>query len=77
MKLPRDISGEHLIHILERHGYIKVRQTGSHVRLVHGGPSRHAISVPMHSFIKVGTLEVILKDVCRYLGIAIEEIERE
>jgi predicted RNA binding protein YcfA (HicA-like mRNA interferase family) len=77
VKLPRDISGEHLIHILERHGFRKVRQTGSHVRLVHDGPVSHAITVPMHPFIKVGTLEVILKDVCGYLGITIEQIESE
>jgi predicted RNA binding protein YcfA (HicA-like mRNA interferase family) len=77
VKLPRDISGEHLIRMLEKLGYRKAHQTGSHVRLVHEGPSRHMVTVPMHSFIKVGTLEVIFKDVGKYLGITIEEIEEE
>lgn len=35
MKLPRDISGDELIKILQGHGYQTVRQTGSHVRMQH------------------------------------------
>jgi predicted RNA binding protein YcfA (HicA-like mRNA interferase family) len=46
MRLPRDISGEELSALLQRHGYQITRQTGSHMRLttLHGG--EHHITIP-------------------------------
>jgi predicted RNA binding protein YcfA (HicA-like mRNA interferase family) len=41
MKLPRGVSGDGLIRALERFGYAKTRQKGSHVKLRHDGPPVH------------------------------------
>ena len=62
MRLPRDIDSEQLVKALGRLGYRVVRQTGSHIRLQCEDPS-HAITVPEHRPIKVGTLSAILADV--------------
>ncbi len=35
MKLPRDVSADRLVRVLENLGYEAVRQKGSHVRLKH------------------------------------------
>ncbi|GAB1392554.1 hypothetical protein MASR1M60_07170 [Rhodocyclaceae bacterium] len=56
-KLPR-ISGAEAIRALERLGFIRVRQSGSHVILRCG--SKGCV-VPLHSEIKVGTLAGILR----------------
>ncbi|MBS3780338.1 MAG: type II toxin-antitoxin system HicA family toxin [Desulfovermiculus sp.] len=57
MRLPRDISGDELIQILQRFGYDPVRQTGSHVRLSCAiGENLHHITIPRHKTLKVGTL---------------------
>ena len=62
MKLPRDIDGEQLVKALARLGYRVVRQSGSHIRLQCDDPA-HAITVPDHRPIKLGTLSAILLDV--------------
>jgi predicted RNA binding protein YcfA (HicA-like mRNA interferase family) len=57
MKVPRNITGSDLISYLLSIGYRKVRQSGSHVQLeidLHQGT--HAITVPLHDPVKVGTL---------------------
>jgi len=65
MKVPRDIDASELIALLKRYGYIIVRQTGSHIRLSKNVNSiEHAITVPNHRPIKIGTLQSIAKDVC-------------
>jgi len=49
VKFPRDISGEELARILERHGYKITRQTGSHIRLtstIKG--TEHHVTIPRH-----------------------------
>jgi predicted RNA binding protein YcfA (HicA-like mRNA interferase family) len=74
MKLPRDLSGEHLIVILSRFGFERVHQTGSHVRLVRKNTHEHHITVPMSTPMRIGTLEHILKDISKDLGISIEDI---
>ena len=63
MKLPRNMDAPKLIRSLQRLGYTVERQTGSHVRLRCDIPSAHALTIPNHSPIKVGTLAAILKDV--------------
>ena len=56
-KLPRT-SGAAIVKALERLGFVKVRQSGSHV-IMRRGPS--GCVVPMHSEVKVGTLAGILR----------------
>ena len=74
MKLPRDVSGDRLIRALEYLGYKVVRQKGSHVRLRHEGPPAHAITVPLHNPVKIGTLHGILTEVGLMRSINIESL---
>lgn len=61
-KLPV-LSGEDLIRILQKIGYVRTRQKGSHVRLLHPtDPNRVPITVPLHREIAFGTLKHILRD---------------
>jgi predicted RNA binding protein YcfA (HicA-like mRNA interferase family) len=62
MKLPRDIDADELVKALQRLGYRIVRQQGSHIRLQCDTPN-HAVTVPAHRPLKVGTLAGILADV--------------
>lgn len=74
MKLPRDVSADHLIGVLESLGYRIARQKGSHVRLKHEGPPAHSITVPRHNPLKTGTLRGILSEVAQMRSIAITTI---
>ena len=56
-KLPRT-SGAAIIKALERLGFVKVRQSGSHVIMRRGAKG---CVVPMHREVKVGTLAGILR----------------
>ena len=56
-KLPR-VSGAEIIRALERLGFVRIRQSGSHVILRRG--SKGCV-VPMHSEVKVGTLAGVLR----------------
>ncbi|MBI3744429.1 MAG: type II toxin-antitoxin system HicA family toxin [Chloroflexi bacterium] len=69
MKVPRDVGGDDLVKALRRLGYSVTRQTGSHVRLTItiGGETRQ-VSVPMHAFLKIGTIHGILTEVAEHLG---------
>ena len=62
MKLRRDLGSEELVKALSRLGYRVVRQQGSHIRLQCDDPT-HAITVPAHRPLKIGTLAAILADV--------------
>jgi len=65
MKVPRDVNANALIKLMERFGYNIVRQTGSHIRLSKViNDNEHAITVPNHKPIKIGTLHNIAKDIC-------------
>lgn len=62
MKLPV-VSGEQVIRVLERYGYVAVRQKGSHVRLRNErDPRRLPVTVPLHDELAFGTLKRILRD---------------
>ncbi|HDM70481.1 MAG: hypothetical protein DRP30_06035 [Thermotoga sp.] len=75
MKLPRDITGEELVKVLKQFGYEKIRQTGSHVRLISRIKNKpHKITIPLHKPLKTGTLNNILNDVARYFEISKEEL---
>ncbi|AEB10081.1 type II toxin-antitoxin system HicA family toxin [Desulfobacca acetoxidans] len=76
MKLPRDISGEDLARLLEKLGYQVARQTGSHLRLTTTIPREHHVTIPCHEYLKLGTLNGILKDVAQHLKISKEELAR-
>lgn len=56
-KLPR-VSGAEVVRALERLGFVKVRQSGSHV--VMRRESKGCV-VPMHAEVKVGTLAGVLR----------------
>ena len=56
-KLPR-VSGAIVVRALERMGFEKLRQSGSHVIMRRG--SKGCV-VPMHSEVKVGTLAGVLR----------------
>ena len=56
-KLPRT-SGAAIVKALERLGFVKVRQSGSHV-IMRRGPK--GCVVPMHDEVRVGTLAGLLR----------------
>ena len=56
-KLPRT-SGTAIVKALEHLGFVRVRQSGSHVIMRRG--SKGCV-VPMHSEVKVGTLAGVLR----------------
>jgi len=74
MKLPRGVSGDRLIRILERLGYAEIRQKGSHVKLRHPGPPAHTITVPLHNPLKTGTLHGILAEVAQMRSTTVESL---
>ncbi len=78
MKLPRDLSGDDLARLLEKHGYKTTRQTGSHMRLTSTvkGPEHH-ITIPRHNPLKIGTLSGILKDIASYLETTHQQLVNE
>ena len=73
MRLPRGVSGDRVIRALERLGYV-IRQKGSHVRLRHAGPPVHAVTVPLHDPLKIGTLHGILVEVAQAQSLLIQDI---
>ncbi len=58
MKLPRNVSGAAVVAALEKQGFVRIRQAGSHVRLAKG--PLH-VTVPMHDEVAPGTLKSILR----------------
>ena len=56
-KLPR-VSGAEVVRALERLGFAKVRQSGSHV--IMRRESKGCV-VPMHAEVKIGTLAGVLR----------------
>ena len=74
MKLPRSVSSDRLIRVLEQFGYNVIRQKGSHVRLRHEGPPAHAITVPRHDRLKTGTLHGILSEIAQMRSLPIEDL---
>ena len=75
MKLPRDLSGAHLVqHLPSRWDYEKIHQAGSHVTLETENPSKQRIVIPLHPVLRIGTLAAILAAVARHKGVARERI---
>ncbi len=70
MRTPRDLDGEDLVRRLRKFGYEKTRQSGSHVRLTRSvDDDVHHITVPLHSPLRVGTLNAILNDLAANLNL--------
>lgn len=58
MRLPRDLSGADVVSALERLGFAKLRQTGSHIQMAKGSLR---VTIPNHVAIAPGTLKSILR----------------
>lgn len=75
MKLPRDLSGAELVKGLCKHwAYETIHQTGSHIILETELPGHQRIPVPDHAFLRIGTLNSILRLVATHKGISKEDI---
>lgn len=58
----RVLSGEQVCEILERHGFARVRQRGSHVVMQRvTEDSTITVPVPDHDELKIGTLRSIIR----------------
>lgn len=66
------IRGKELISILEKNGFQKVHQKGSHVRLEHSDGRK--TTVPLHSGEKVGV--GLLRKILRDTNISRDEFEK-
>ena len=74
MRLPRDVKATALIKLLEQFGYLKIRQTGSHIRMEKIEPPVHKVTIPNHNPVRIGTLNKILNDVSLVLKINKSEL---
>ncbi|MEO6939033.1 MAG: type II toxin-antitoxin system HicA family toxin [Candidatus Kapaibacterium sp.] len=74
MKTPRDLSGVDLIKALQVFGYSPVRQSGSHVQLVTQKNGEHHLTIPLHSPLRIGTLNRILSLAAEHLLISKSEL---
>ncbi|HRC45347.1 MAG TPA: type II toxin-antitoxin system HicA family toxin [Nitrospira sp.] len=74
MRLPRDVSGSDLAHILWKLGSSITRQTGSHLRLT---TTEHHITIPQHSPLRIGTRSAILTDVAVHFELTREQLHQQ
>ena len=58
-KLPRGLSGRTVVRALERTGFYRRRQKGSHMIMRRDKPFAQVV-VPMHKSLDTGTLDAIL-----------------
>ena len=78
MRIPRDVNASELIKLLEKYGYIAVRQIGSHIRMIKKtSEGEHSITIPNHKPIKIGTLQNIVKDICNFNKLDINNFYRQ
>ncbi|HZQ07898.1 MAG TPA: type II toxin-antitoxin system HicA family toxin [Anaerolineae bacterium] len=64
------VSGRTLVQVLERRGFIFVRQRGSHLMMRRIEPPHITVPIPDHKELRPGTLRGILRDI----GITVEEL---
>jgi predicted RNA binding protein YcfA (HicA-like mRNA interferase family) len=69
-KLPV-LSGKKLYKILEKIGYVKDHQTGSHIILRNLNPPHRRLTIPDHKEIAKGTLRAII----RQTGLTMQEFK--
>ena len=74
-RLPRDVSGAKLAKALQRaFGYARVRQTGSHLRLVTDRMGVHKLTVPDLDPLKIGLLRDLIGSVASHHRLSVEEV---
>ena len=76
MKLPRDLSGDEIVKGLRRVGYEIARQKGDHVYMTTQQNGEHHVAVPLHKWLKTGTLAAILGSVSAHHAIDRDELLR-
>jgi predicted RNA binding protein YcfA (HicA-like mRNA interferase family) len=69
VKLPTDLSGQELVKVLLRVGFVVRRQRGSHIILRRVEPYARVV-VPDHKQVRPGTLRQILNEA----GVTIEQL---
>lgn len=69
VKLPTDISGQELVKVLLRVGFVMNRQKGSHIILRRDSPYARVV-VPDHKQVRPGTLRQILNEA----GMTVEQL---
>lgn len=69
MKLPTDVSGQELVRVLQRLGFVVNRQRGSHIVLRRADPFARVV-VPDHKQVRPGTLRQILREA----GLTVEQL---
>jgi predicted RNA binding protein YcfA (HicA-like mRNA interferase family) len=74
MRLPRDLSGDDLVHLLSMLGYGVTRQTGGHLRLTTQESGEHHITIPRHDSLRVGTVAVILAEVGEHFALSRDDL---
>jgi predicted RNA binding protein YcfA (HicA-like mRNA interferase family) len=75
MKMPRNLSSDNLITVLQKLEYSITRQKGSHLRLTKRYiDGEHHITIPNHNPIKIGTLNNILNDLSLITKLSKEEL---
>ena len=58
----RVLSGKQVCEVLEKHGFIQVRQRGSHIIMQKRLPDTTiTVPVPNHTEIRIGTLQSIIR----------------
>jgi predicted RNA binding protein YcfA (HicA-like mRNA interferase family) len=58
----RVLSGEEVCRVLEQHGFVSVRQKGSHrIMRKHTGEGTTSVPVPLHPQLRRGTLQSIIR----------------
>lgn len=66
------LTADQLIKILERHGFERKRQDGSHIRMKH--PDGRATTVPKHG--KRDIRKGLLKSIMRDAGLDVEDLTK-
>jgi predicted RNA binding protein YcfA (HicA-like mRNA interferase family) len=69
VKLPTDISGQELVRVLLRMGFVVNRKKGSHIVLRRDSPYARVV-VPDHKCVRPGTLRQILNEA----GITVQQL---
>ncbi len=64
----RSLSGQDLLRIFSRFGFVKFSQRGSHVKLRREGPSgKQILTIVLHREVDKGTLQAIFRQALRYI----------
>ena len=71
MKIPRDVSGQHLAEVLcRRWEYTRAGQVGSHMILETAEPAHQRLAIPAHEALRIGTFVSILRTVAKHKGVS-------